>query len=465
MSLRITFAVVAVFALSLLAWRGKWHVAACALVVMMAFLERRDMPRTIFGIPGLNLWNCLCLNVTCAWLCWRAREGLRWSVPAGLRWPGLLYLFVVTSAFVRSFIDPTPYSESGRLGLLLDYLVNPLKFLLPGIILYDGTHCRQQTTTALAAIMLTYFLLAVMVIRSMGIDLNFSGDDLNNRAARVLARDTGYNRVDLSMMLAGASWAMFAFSRLRSAWWQKQLLWGAAGMILFAQTLTGGRTGYVTWAAVGLVLCLVRWRRLLLLLPVLMTLLVILVPGVSERLLHGFDSRHGSILRREDNTEITSGRSVIWPYVIRTISDSPWFGYGRAAMQRTGLEAWLATELNEPGFGHPHNAYLEILLDNGIVGLFCVLPLYAVMLRRALGLFGDSGDPIYTAVGGVTSALLLALLIASLGAQTLYPREGVVGMWAAIGLTLRAWEYRNGRPLHEESTPSLTEPCAGPFPA
>ena len=54
-------------------------------------------------------------------------------------------------------------------------------------------------------------------------------------------------------------------------------------------------------------------------------------------------------------------------------------------------------------------------------------------------------------------ALLLALLIASFGAQTLYPREGVVGMWAAIGVAMRvsveraaqAMGRRNGARLDE----------------
>jgi hypothetical protein len=34
-------------------------------------------------------------------------------------------------------------------------------------------------------------------------------------------------------------------------------------------------------------------------------------------------------------------------------------------------------------------------------------------------------------------ALILALLVAAFGSQTFYPREGAVGMWAAIGLMLR----------------------------
>ena len=42
------------------------------------------------------------------------------------------------------------------------------------------------------------------------------------------------------------------------------------------------------------------------------------------------------------------------------------------------------------------------------------------------------------AAGGACLALVLALLFGAAGSQTFYPREGAVGMWAAIGLMLRA---------------------------
>jgi O-antigen ligase len=93
-------------------------------------------------------------------------------------------------------------------------------------------------------------------------------------------------------------------------------------------------------------------------------------------------------------------------------------------------------------FNHPHNAYLEMLFDNGIFGLLCVLPIYLIFLRKCISLFRDRQDVLLTAAGGVGLALVLALLVAGVGAQTLYPREGVLGMWAALGVALRVWVER-----------------------
>ncbi len=65
-----------------------------------------------------------------------------------------------------------------------------------------------------------------------------------------------------------------------------------------------------------------------------------------------------------------------------------------------------------------------------------------MLLTRCVSLFRDREDLLVSATGGVALSLLLGLLIASVGAQTLYPREGVLGMWAALGVALRVWVER-----------------------
>ncbi len=182
-----------------------------------------------FGIPGFNLWNILIINCVWAWLVWRKREGIIWDFPPSLRVAFLAYLFVIVWSFVRFLIDPTDYYEESRFSIINGYLVNPLKFLLPGLILFDRCRDRKQLIIALGAILLAYFIMATAVIRYMGLS-NFSGSELNTRAARVIDRDVGYHRVDMSMMLAGASWGLVAFSVLLKSIPMRLAFWGAAGM-------------------------------------------------------------------------------------------------------------------------------------------------------------------------------------------------------------------------------------------
>jgi hypothetical protein len=58
-----------------------------------------------------------------------------------------------------------------------------------------------------------------------------------------------------------------------------------------------------------------------------------------------------------------------------------------------------------------------------IVPVFLAIAYLAGMQMRILGI--------------LALALVLALLVAAMGSQTFYPREGSVGMWAAIGVMLR----------------------------
>jgi O-antigen ligase len=226
----------------------------------------------------------------------------------------------------------------------------------------------------------------------------------------------------------------------------------AALSLVYAQALTAGRAGYVTWGVVGLILCIIRWRRYLLFAPILVVAITLAIPGVVERMSRGFSPEtrdtnpkieeiYKSDPGEPDMYTILAGRNIAWPFILDKIDESPFIGYGRLAMVRTGLKSFLWEKFGE-SFPHPHNAYLEMLLDNGWIGFLIVIPFYLIVLWHSISLFRDSRSPVFMAIGGVTCALVLALLVASMGSQSFYPREGAVGMWCAIGLMLRVYVER-----------------------
>ncbi len=229
-------------------------------------------------------------------------------------------------------------------------------------------------------------------------------------------------------------------------------LMGASLLVLLAMALTGGRTGYGTWVAVGLVLCFFRWRKYLLLAPVVALAVVLILPAAVERLTQGFTAEtqdvnteiHGRGRLRTDEPDlytITAGRLFAWPHIVDEIAEAPLFGHGRLAMKRTGLAEYLLTEFGE-SFPHPHNAYLQLLLDTGLVGAVPVLVLFFLMYRYSLSLFRDSRDPTFIAAGGVALSLVVALFVASIGSWTFYPIEDMVGLWCAMGLMMRVYVQR-----------------------
>jgi O-antigen ligase len=454
--IRITLLLLVVTFFSFYAWRN-WFVSTCAAIVLMAVVQHPDFPNTMLGIQGLNPWNILLLSVILAWLHQRREQGLFWDFPPRASWMLICALLVISVGVARLIAKgDTEYT----LGYVLsEDFVNCVKWVLPGLILFDGCRTRKRTVAALLVVLTLYVLLSIQVIRWMPLSYAVSGEDLSYRASKITQNEIGYNRVTLSNMLAGASWAMLVTVIIVRKNLHRFAVLGAASVIALGQALTGGRTGYLSWALVGLTLSALRWRKLLLVIPLAIVVIGVALPGVRQRMLQGFGGREGDFVVETSDYEITSGRNIMWPRVIDQIEKAPLFGYGRRAMITTGLKEQLWDELHE-SFPHPHEAYLEQLLDNGIIGFFLLMPIYFFALWRSLPLVLDRSDPVICVVGCAAFSLILALLIGAFGGQTFYPREGSVGMWAAIGLMLRVWVQRSrslqtGWPLFEDDEPTF----------
>lgn len=444
MSLRVIFCFLYVIGFSAYAWRN-WFVSACAAIFLMAFFQHPDMPKSLGGIQGLNPWNILVANVTFAWLAQRARKGCVWDMPKFARWAFALFAGTVIWSFTRLARDPANLEDYSLLSAFSEYVINNLKWLLMAIIIFDSARSRREVLFGLITVIGLYLFLALQVIKWVPLSFAASGDEEFSRIAyKLIHNEIGYNRVTMSMILGGASWATLAFLPFVTSRSKQLGILGVSFIITLGQALTGGRTGYISWALVGFIFCVVRWRKLLLLVPVVIIAAATFLPGVRDRVLFGTKDND------DDPGKMTSGRTTIWPHVVEYIGDAPVFGYGRLGMQRTGLTRWVFEMLGEDNFGHPHNAYLEQLLDNGIIGFLFVLPMYFIMLWLSFRLFLDKVDPLYSLTGGIAAAMILALLIGAMGGQTFYPRESSAGMWAAIGLMLRVYvEARNQRETGE----------------
>lgn len=416
------------------AWRN-WFRACCVLVLLLAIFEHPDSPKNIAGIQGLNPWNVLFISVMLAALFRRRAERRTWDLSSGVSFMLWAYAGVVFVSTLRLWFDRSSMPLNFTSGKIIsDYFINTFKWVALGLLLFDACRTPARVRMMLICTLGVFFLLAVQVIRWMPLSsLTMSGDDLQLRSLKILLNEIGYHRVNLSMMLSGASWACLAMVPLLESRKAKTFAFFSFLMIAFGQALTGGRMGYVTWGVLGMVFGFLRHRKYMLLMPLAITLIVLVLPSVRDRMIQGLGMGEKQVA---DVYDVTSGRTLIWPLVIDEIVTAPIIGHGRQAMRRTGLSHRLSVFFDE-NFGHPHNAYLELLFDNGVIGFLLVMPFYAYIVWTALVLYRRSTDPLERAVAGVAAALTLAFLVAGLGSQTFYPREGAVGMWIAIFLFLR----------------------------
>jgi O-antigen ligase len=360
-----------------------------------------------------------------------------------------LYVAVMGVSFLRLWLEPGPVTASTS-ELVGEYLLNPLKFLVPALMVFDGVRTRSRFVLALASILAVYVFLSILVIREIPLSEVVGGGSLSDWGLRRVLSETGFHRNGASVMLAGASWALLSVRPLAGSRRISLALLGIAGLVLFAQALTGGRGGYLAWFAVGLVLSLLRWRGTLLLAPIAVLLVLVLVPAVRERALEGLSESEQDLQDVEtpghvDTQALSSGRVKVWPYMLAKVGEAPFVGFGRIGYERSGLHAFLSTDVDD-SFPHPHSAYLEWLLDNGWLGMAPMGVLYGLVLLLSLILFTDSRHPSFVVAGGVAFALVFAHLVGSMTGRSWYPSEETVGMWCAVGLMLRVWVERSRGP-------------------
>ena len=439
MSIRITALFIYVAFLIIYAWKD-WFISLCGLILLMAVIEHEDMPKSMFGIQGFNIWNLLMLVILLAWLLSHRREGLTWDMPRHVNILLLLYLGVIIIGWLRAALDRSYIENYPLKSLISEELINTVKWVIPGILLFFGCRTRRRMKMVLVCLLGMYFLIGVQVVRRLPPSSVLSDEVMEE--ARKHCADIGYTACDMSTFLAGAFWAILATLLLIQQKKYKAVILAAAGMVAFGMALTGGRAGYLAWGAIGLVLCLLKWRKYLVLAPVIIIFLPVIFPGVAERMFSGFGETDVAGQSVIDDTKVTSDRTIIWPYIINKIGQSPLIGYGRLAMQRTGIVETIENEHPGMGASQPHNMYLETLLDNGILGSLPILLFWVITIAYSAKLFRND-NILCSAVGGIALSLILAQVVAGIGSQHVYPEESTLGMWAAMFLSLRVFvEHR-----------------------
>ncbi len=440
MSIRVLLFWIFVVALAIYAWKD-WFISLCGLIVLMAILEHPDMPRSIMGVQGLNLWNILMAAILAGWFIQRRAEGIVWDMPRFITVLLILYLIVIIVGFFRAVFDRSFIEDYPLANMISEEFINTLKWVIPGILVYDGVRNYQRLRLVIFAILLLYTLFAMQVIISVPIRVLWEGKGLSTHARLKIEKRMGYQPVDMSTIMAGASWTILGTMIVIKKWRYRIFIIGAAVITAIAQAVTGGRAGYAAWVGVGLLLCMLRWRWYLLLTPIIPIVFAAVFPAATARITQGLSQMSPSGHTHINEYKLTSGRSIAWPMVIEKIEKAPMLGYGRLAMRRTGLTYYLWENLGE-NFPHPHNIYLEWLLDNGIIGFIPVLIFFTIVVVYSTRLFVDKANPWYALTGCMCFSLVVAQLIAGLGSQHFYPTEGTVGMWCAIFLMFRVYFER-----------------------
>lgn len=443
--------------MSAYAWRD-WYKALCFLVVLVAVAGYSGVPRGMFNIPGISPYNFLLGNIILAFLVAYRQEELKWDLPRGVNLLLLAYVIVVFSNIFRYSPSTFEVTEAYFLGyrgsaapktadFFVDYFVNGLKAIVPAVLFFFGCNSRERLLWGISAILVMHLVLAILVINLMPISLLMDSDALNRRAIHILDQEIGFYSANLAVMFAGCFWVFIAL-RDHAAPKYSWLLAAGSMIVMLAMLLTGGRAGFLAWTVVALVVAFARWRRYLILAPILLLLAVTFVPSFHDRVLGAPDVYSSSSVfasdQEADLSKRSSGRTTAWPLVIDKIGDAPFLGYGFDGIVSSGVTLQLINEFDYTFF-HPHNSYLQLMIDGGVLGTFPILLLFLIIANSSWSLFKDDRNKLYVLAGGMGVAMVFTFLVASLTGQSFYPAERSVAMWCAIALMSKVAVQRKKR--------------------
>ncbi len=429
-----------VFALMVYAWRS-WFVSTCGLILLSVVMQRRDFPSYLMGINGLNAWNLLLLATLVPAFVQIAGGQRKIDVPRSVIILFGTFSFMIFVAYARTATDLGALAVDVRhsfIGFTGDFLINRVKFVLPAALLFVGCRTRAQIRLAGITILLAATCYATLVIKTVPISTIFSESKSEfMRYRHRIDRDIGLMAIDMSMLFAGSCWAIVCFVVLAvKRKLHKVVMLGVASLVFLALLLCHSRGSYVGFAAASFVLVCARWRKAIILFPIGIAAIFTFFPAVPARLGMGLAEQDVSGHSTQNWEEITAGRTTdLWPAAVEQIGREPVFGIGAYASLRPEVRGkW--QEIGTAPF-HPHNAYLELLLDMGIVGFIPVMCFYGGVFVMTLRLFMSKGDGLAAAIGGMGLANITVLLVTALGAQSFYPTQSTMLHWCSWALALR----------------------------
>jgi O-antigen ligase len=209
------------------------------------------------------------------------------------------------------------------------------------------------------------------------------------------------------------------------------------GVVLTSLLLTASRA-----AAIALIVIVIIWllrrRRftdLLIGIAVAALLAAIIPQSIQERLTMGLDDL-GATGAYNSNDPLTKGRVQVWANLAPEILESPWLGRGLSST------AWNpAVTTGRVTMMHPHNMYLEILLDLGVLGGAAIAYLFYKYARTMLRLSREpSFSPLLREYFGGAFAAYVGMLCSAVSGEHYMPLPDQTYLWFSLGFCFAYWK-------------------------
>ena len=335
-----------------------------ALALTVACMPLYVVRWHIGPLPTTLLENLTLLTATLyALTVWRYRGPLPRRTPYEI--PIALLLL---AGIIAIFVAP---DHRGALGIFRAYVVEPIVIYYVAIAVLGSPSTLQSVLAAWAVSAVLFALLQMVTF----FNALLNGGLHPGHAAAAF----GINPNQVAMYLEpliGVAAGLALFTRGRQRWAAVAVL----SILLPAELTTLSRGGLLALAALALVAILTVRQPLMRLGVIALTSIGAValsqLPLISSRIAHALDPVEGTFYNRER----------IWVSTFSMLHDHPVFGAGLNAYQIV-MAPYRLADSNIPPEQYPHNLWLTVWTEMGLLGLFAfvyVLAGLAVQPWRAL---------------------------------------------------------------------------------
>jgi O-Antigen ligase len=409
-----------------------YRIGAILMVALLPVSATSIFPRGLLGVTGLNPVNLLLGATFVAYLAKGRLEHPGALVPRPLM---LLYVLPIIAAGALGTmhiddIHPDFYqllviNYTNWTGYLRDTVVKPLFMVLTAVLVGAAVAKARKPEPFVTALAIGVCLLALVMfifIVTSGVRLGF----LASARARSFFDQIGAHANELGRIFV-TTYALLLF-----AWWEtktekaKVALFVALGILSLAIVLTFSRNAFLGFFLVNGLFLLWRFnaKKLGLALLGLSVALLFAPAAVYRRITYGFDTGTADA--------VSAGRiEYIWLPLVKDTLESPLWGQGLDSI----MWSHAMTSGSMLFVGHPHNAYLQAVMDMGLIGLALLVAYYWTVWRgfRALG-SNAYLSPVMRGFFQGGCAALVVFAVAGITGGSLRPQPENFPLWVAIGI-------------------------------
>jgi O-antigen ligase len=408
-----------------------FRIGAVLLLVMLPVEGSYLFPHSVFGVTGLNPLN-LVLAATLASYLVRG-HALQTFLPKQLGW--LLIVPIVIAGLLGSrhvnevypvFYEMEVVHFTDAFGYLRDVLLKPMLTVVAALVIAQAVMKSKKTENFLVPLIIAVWVMSVMAIGYVvaeGVSLGA----LALSSSRTFFSALGMHANDLGRLYAVAyALLLFTWGETKDAR-LKTILLVTMGVLTLALLFTFSRGAFVGWVMVNVLFLVWKFNAKTIGLAILAGAAgLALMPGaVVSRMSMG-------LVGGGDVNEFSAGRvEEIWLPLLPELFKSPLWGNGlEATMWAKALWAEMMLPVT-----HPHNAYIQSILDMGLLGTGLLLAFYWHVYRTCRDL-GSNANLSPTMRGFYQGAVagLLCFIVTGFAGSSLRPTPEFAFLWIAIGM-------------------------------